>query len=209
MAASIDVSGRSGPPSPSRLTIPAIVKIQSLAPNKWSPKQVWTMGTGWLIRPDLVVTAAHIVYHVGPKWIGATTQVKCYIGYNGRGSVQSQQAQARYGQYVAVPADWINKRNQDRQQNQNIAFIQLDKPFDGNLRLFSFSTTPEARMGVLGIIGYPGDRYLRDSGVDVEFGAQMYERFVLSNYNLARSPNHMIEYVISTYLGKPWNRFSG
>lgn len=89
MAASIDVSARSRPPSPSRLTIPAVVKIQSLAPNKWSPHEVWTMGTGWLIRPYLVVTAAHIVYHVGPRYVGATTQVKCYIGCNGRDSMQS------------------------------------------------------------------------------------------------------------------------
>ena len=63
----------------------AIVKIQSRFhyPNG---DEAWMMGTGWLIRPDLLVTAGHVVYDKGYSF-GVATQIKCYIGYNGAGSV--------------------------------------------------------------------------------------------------------------------------
>lgn len=37
----------------------AVVKIQSMFTPEWASDPVWTMGTGWLIREDLVVTAGH------------------------------------------------------------------------------------------------------------------------------------------------------
>ena len=44
------------------------------------------MGSGWLIRPDLLVTAGHVVYDRNSN-LGPATQIKCYIGYNGVDSV--------------------------------------------------------------------------------------------------------------------------
>lgn len=44
------------------------------------------MGSGWLIRPDLLVTAGHVVFDKA-RGCGAATQLKCYIGYNGMASV--------------------------------------------------------------------------------------------------------------------------
>lgn len=151
------------------------------------------MGTGWLIRPDLLVTAGHVIYDWGRR-LGPADQIKCYIGYNGKESVRSPQVQARYGAKVVTPAGWI-EASSNRQQD--VAFIQLDRPFTGNLRLFSYLDTPQTGNGIyLGIVGYPGDRMLQD-----EQGAQMYEEFARSDYNIGESPHHMVEYSISTFAG--------
>ena len=63
----------------------AIVKIQSRF-TRGDDDAVWMMATGWLIRPDLIVTAGHVVFDRS-RGYGAVTQLKCYIGYNGAGSV--------------------------------------------------------------------------------------------------------------------------
>ena len=65
----------------------AIVKIQVKfnSPNG-DPESLWMMSTGWLIRPDLVVTAGHVVYDKG-YGLGQVTEIQCYIGYNGIDSV--------------------------------------------------------------------------------------------------------------------------
>ncbi|KAL9561144.1 hypothetical protein ACKAV7_014499 [Fusarium commune] len=81
---------------------------------------------------------------------------------------------------------------------KDVAFIQLDRPFTGNLRLFSYLNTPETGNGTyLGVVGYPGDQTLED-----EQGAQMYEEFARSDYNIGEGPRHMIEYSISTFAGQ-------
>ncbi|CVL04061.1 uncharacterized protein FMAN_14845 [Fusarium mangiferae] len=170
----------------------SIVKIQSRFQDRG--RQTWMMGTGWLIRPDLLVTAGHVTYDWGRR-LGPADQIKCYIGYNGKESVRSPQVQARYGAKVVTPAGWI-EASSNRQQD--VAFIQLDRPFTGNLRLFSYLNTPQTGNGIyLGIVGYPGDRMLQD-----EQGAQMYEEFARSDYNIGESPHHMVEYSISTFAGQ-------
>ncbi|KNB12760.1 hypothetical protein FOXG_12268 [Fusarium oxysporum f. sp. lycopersici 4287] len=152
------------------------------------------MGTGWLIRPDLLVTAGHVVHDWGRK-LGPADQIKCYIGYNGKQSVGSPQVQARYGAKVVTPVEWIEGSSN---RAKDVAFIQLDRPFTGNLRIFSYVKTPEAGDGTyLGVVGYPGDQTLED-----EQGAQMYEEFARSDYNIGESPHHMVEYSISTFAGQ-------
>lgn len=64
------------------------------------------MGTGWLVSPDLLVTAGHVVYD-WDRQLGPCTQMKCYIGYNGRDSVKSPQVQSRHGVNVVTTADWV------------------------------------------------------------------------------------------------------
>lgn len=44
----------------------------------------WGMGTGWLIRPDLLVTAGHCAYDFGEERYGRATIVKAYMGYSGK-----------------------------------------------------------------------------------------------------------------------------
>ncbi|KAF4428874.1 Glutamyl endopeptidase [Fusarium acutatum] len=170
----------------------SIVKIQSRFQDQG--RQIWMMGSGWLIRPDLLVTAGHVVFDWGRK-LGAADQIKCYIGYNGKQSVGSPQVQARFGAKVVTPVEWIEGSTNRR---QDVAFIRLDRPFTGDLRLFSYLNTPEKGNGTyLGVVGYPGDRTLQD-----EQGAQMYEEFARSDYNIGESPYHMVEYSISTFSGQ-------
>lgn len=66
----------------------AIVKIQSGFQGPGTEEMKWFMGTGWLIRDDVLVTAGHLVYDRTNH--RAVSQIKCYIGYNGAQSVPSQ-----------------------------------------------------------------------------------------------------------------------
>ncbi|KAF7558156.1 hypothetical protein G7Z17_g50 [Cylindrodendrum hubeiense] len=169
----------------------SVVKIQSCFKNK-NGKPVWMIGTGWLVRPDLLVTAGHVVFDWKYQF-GASTQIKCYIGYNGASSVGSPTVQARYGRKVVTTGEWINEPIRPK----DVAFIQLQSPFTGNLRPIAFTDTPSSGDKILGVVGYPGDRNMGD-----EIGAQMFELFERTDYDLDRNPMNMIEYRISTYAGQ-------
>ncbi|RSL70563.1 hypothetical protein CEP54_001711 [Fusarium duplospermum] len=177
----------------------SIVKIQSRFNDRTTGRAVWMIGTGWLIRPDLLVTAGHVVYDHGYRY-GPADQIKCYIGYNGRDSVKTSAVQARYGLNVISTAEWIESSNN---RSRDIAFIQVDRPFTGNLRTFNFTKTPPSGQGiVLGVVGYPGDKSLRDADGEDEKGAQMYEEFAKTDFDLAASPGNMVEYRVSTFGGQ-------
>ncbi|RSM11261.1 hypothetical protein CEP52_003134 [Fusarium oligoseptatum] len=177
----------------------SIVKIQSRFNDKTTGRAVWMIGTGWLIRPDLLVTAGHVVYDHGYRY-GPADQIKCYIGYNGRDSVKTSAVQARYGLNVISTAEWIESPNN---RSRDVAFIQVDRPFTGNLRTFNFTKTPPSGQGiVLGVVGYPGDKSLRDADGEDEKGAQMYEEFAKTDFDLAASPGNMVEYRVSTFGGQ-------
>ncbi|KAI8690606.1 Serine protease [Fusarium sp. Ph1] len=177
----------------------SIVKIQSRFNDRTTGRAVWMIGTGWLIRPDLLVTAGHVVYDHGYRY-GPADQIKCYIGYNGRDSVKTSAVQARYGLNVVSTAEWIESPNN---RSRDVAFIQVDRPFTGNLRTFNFTKTPPSGQGiVLGVVGYPGDKSLRDADGEDEKGAQMYEEFAKTDFDLAASPGNMVEYRVSTFGGQ-------
>ena len=60
----------------------------------------YAMGTGWLIRPDLLVTAGHCAFDWSQrngKGFERATEVKAYIGYNGKQSVNDSSVQFRTG----------------------------------------------------------------------------------------------------------------
>ncbi|KAF4950454.1 hypothetical protein FSARC_13190 [Fusarium sarcochroum] len=176
----------------------SIVKIQARFDGKGKP--VWMMGTGWLIRPDLLVTAGHVVYDWGRRY-GAASQIRCYIGYNGRASVKTAQVQARYGINVVTTEEWIQAPNN---RPLDVAFIQVDRAFTGNLRTFNYVNTPvTGHKTLLGVVGYPGDKSLRDTETgDEEQGAQMYEEYAKNDYDIEASSRHMVEYQISTFGGQ-------
>ena len=106
--------------------------------------------------------------------------------------------QARYGKCIAATAEWIQAVDN---RPRDVAFIQVDRPFTGNLRPFSFINTPESDSPLLGVVGYPGDKALTKGGRE-ERGAQMYEQFKKTPYNLDSSARHMIEYKVSTFGGE-------
>lgn len=155
---------------------------------------IWQIGTGWLIRPDLVVTGGDVVYSTSQN-LGACTQMKCYIGYNGRESIKTPRVQSRYGVNVATTAKWLET---DQNRSRDVAFIQINRPFEGNLGTFKFEATPLSGENVkLGIVGYPGDKTFGD-----EAGGRMYAEFANTSYDLSESPGNLLDYRISTFGGK-------
>ncbi|KAF4998988.1 hypothetical protein FGRMN_2787 [Fusarium graminum] len=178
----------------------SIVKIQARFDGDGKGKPVWMMGTGWLIRPDVLVTAGHVVYDWGRRF-GAASQIRCFIGYNGRASLQTAQVQARYGVKVVSTEEWLQSSGN---RTRDLAFIQVDRAFTGNLRTFNYvNTPPSGHKTLLGVVGYPGDKSLRDTETgDEEKGAQMYEEFAKNDYDLGESARHMVEYQISTFGGQ-------
>ncbi|KAF7355728.1 ATP synthase f1 [Mycena sanguinolenta] len=179
----------------------SIVKIQSRFRN-YAGEDMWMMGTGWLIRPDLLVTAGHVVYD-REYGCNAAAQVNCYIGYNGHQSVPKKGSmeenipavQLRYGNKIVTTEAWI-KDNDARPRD--VAFIRVNKPFVGNLNFFQFTDTISPARLRVGIVGYPRDKI----GLDGEEGAQMYELFEETAIDLQKHPRHMIAYPISTGRGQ-------
>lgn len=165
----------------------------------------WGMGTGWLIQPDLLVTAGHVVYDWtgnGGDPMGKAVIINAYIGYHGRANLKDKHVQARSAQTIVTTAEWLTS---NFNRHRDVAFIKLNKPFIGNLNLFSFTETPEsATEAMLGVVGYPADKKgsLPDGTEDQ--GAEMYELFEPISFKLNEPSNklHMIQYKLSTYGGK-------
>ncbi|KAL7754974.1 hypothetical protein ACKLNR_014731 [Fusarium oxysporum f. sp. zingiberi] len=108
--------------SPDAGMVRSIVKIEARFANKLTGYSIWKISTGLLVSPDLVVAGSEAVYDAEYQ-LGAATQVKCYIGYRGRGS---SDIQPRYGQRVVFSADWTEG---SERRSRDIAFIQVAQPF--------------------------------------------------------------------------------
>ena len=156
----------------------------------------WAMGTGWLIRNDLLVTAGHCAYDWKSNF-GRCVQVKAYIGYDGKDSAARSDVQFRSGKKIVTTGGWL--KSAENRVN-DVSFIQLNKPFTG-VTPFQFDNTPIQGNEVLGVVGYPGDkRYNEAKGG--ERGAQMWGEFIKVKWDLSASARHMLEYRINTYAGK-------
>ncbi|KAI1272924.1 trypsin-like cysteine/serine peptidase domain-containing protein [Xylaria sp. FL0933] len=164
----------------------------------------YAMGTGWLISPDMLVTAGHNVY----SWagieggLGRAVHINCYIGYHGRDSINLPTVQHRFAKTIVTTAEWLTSKDN---RHRDVAFIQLDRPFVGNLRVFSYKPTPKAGDEMLGVVGYPADKSLADKDGREEKGALMYEMFNDIQYNLEdkkNNPLQMLKYRISTFGGQ-------
>lgn len=179
----------------------AIVKLQMRYEGQGKDSPGWYMGTGWLIAPDIMVTAGHNVYNWAGNGLGKATIIKCHIGYQGKESIGKPGVQTRHAKRCVTSAEWLASKDN---RHRDFAFIQVDKPFTGNLRLFSYGKTPPNGCEMLGVVGYPGDRTIKDSYGRPERGAEMYVEFDKVNYHLTtdtKSPG-MLTYRISTYGGQ-------
>ncbi|KAL4882404.1 hypothetical protein BJY04DRAFT_187010 [Aspergillus karnatakaensis] len=157
-----------------------------------SERNTWATATGFLVQDDLVVTAGHCAY----DWeyeMGELTEVKVYIGYTGKQTVDHPEVEFRHGKRVATTQEWMEKGGR---RESDVAFIKLNKPFD-EVTPLDFRDTPESDKGVIGVVGYPGD--LEDNG---EPGCQIYEAFVDAKWDLNRS--QVLEYQVDA-----WGGFSG
>ncbi|KAK3491188.1 uncharacterized protein B0T23DRAFT_430148 [Neurospora hispaniola] len=75
-------------------------------PSTKSPRTL--IATGWLIAPDLIVTAGHCVFDWG-HYLNQVVEIKAYIGYNGRASIGSPSVQFRKGVKVATTSEDLDK----------------------------------------------------------------------------------------------------
>ena len=128
------------------------------------------MGTGWLIKPDLLVTAGHCTYDWGHK-LGRATEVKAYIGYKGNSSIKDPNVQFRTGKRIVTTEGWLKTRGS---KPFDVGFIQVNKPFTGVIPI-KYEETPHEGQLNLGVVGYPGDLVDNRTG---EKGAFMYEMFL-------------------------------
>jgi V8-like Glu-specific endopeptidase len=155
------------------------------------------MGSGWLIAPDTFITAGHVVYDHG-KRLGAAVELRVYIGYNGQASVGKPGVQERYGRNVVTTAEWLESSNN---RPEDVAFVKVNRPFEGTLNTFTFEDTPLQAKGRMGVAGYPGDKVF-----DGEGGGQMWQQFENFEYHLEDNPRHMIFYPVSTFGGMSTRR---
>lgn len=155
----------------------------------------WVVATGWLIRPDLLVTAGHCAFDWSHEQ-GHLTNVKAYIGYSGRESIKdpAYDVQGRIGLRAATTSLWLESGDN---KPRDVSFILLQHPFD-DITPFDFRDTPLSGNVELGVAGYPGDLVKEDTG---EKGACMYEMFLKTKFDVASSRDKMLEYQIDTFGG--------
>ncbi|TGJ86738.1 hypothetical protein E0Z10_g2056 [Xylaria hypoxylon] len=182
----------------------AIVKLQMRYENQNLDDPAWAMGTGWLISPDTLVTAGHNVYNWsgGEDGLGRAVRIRCYVGYHGRDAIDSPIVQCRFAKTIVTTAEWLTSKDN---RHRDVAFIQLDRPFEGNLRVFSYKSTPKVGDEMLGVVGYPADKSLIDKDGREEQGALMYEMFTDIQFNLEdkkNNPLQMLKYRISAFGGQ-------
>ena len=138
----------------------------------------WAMGTGWLVKPDIFVTAGHCSYDWNHE-LGRATEVKAYIGYHGSEStIKDSNTQFRHVKRIVTTEGWLRGRGA---KNFDVSFMQVERPFTG-ITPIAYSETPESGVYELGVVGYPGD--LKDENTG-EKGAYMYEMFL--NVSIAAS----------------------
>ena len=151
------------------------------------------MGTGWLIKDDVFVTAGHCSYDWGYD-MGRALEVKAYIGYDGHQSERDPNVQFRHVKRIVTTQGWVTTRGE---KSSDVSFMQVETPFTG-ITPVRFEETPSEGDLILGVVGYPGDLSDERTG---EKGAQMYECFQPTKYDLSTQTDTMLEYRIDTYGG--------
>ncbi|KAK1774873.1 hypothetical protein QBC45DRAFT_336641 [Copromyces sp. CBS 386.78] len=175
----------------------SIVKIR--AQYEGSDPSLHWIGTGYLIRDDLLVTAGHVVFErdAGKTAIGhgRAVSIECFIGYHGLSSVGTDSdVQQRFATRVITTRQWV----MDGNKRYDCALVQVGQPFTGTLGFMDLLTTPAVGQNeLLGIVGYPGDQTLRVTPHG-EDGAIMHEMFRRTSWNLHDDRDHMLHYTIAT-----------
>ncbi|GLB11773.1 hypothetical protein AtubIFM57258_008643 [Aspergillus tubingensis] len=175
----------------------SIVKLFMRYEGQEPDDQRHAMGTGWLVRDDTLVTAGHCAFDWSQnngKGFGRAIEVKAYIGYNGKRSINDPNVQFRHGVQIVTTEGWLQS---GVNRHHDVAFIRLDRPFTNVTTLFKPTETPLVSKDIIGVVGYPGDMQ-----VDGEFGAQMYEEFKTVEWDRRKAANQMLEYRIDTYKGQ-------
>lgn len=167
------------------------MKLQIRYERQDASDQRWAQGTGWLIRDDLLITAGHCSFDHTYQ-LGRAIEVKAYVGYDGKDSINTANVQFRRGARFLTTSGWY--QNEVNREN-DVSFLKLEKAFT-NVTPFAFQPTPVNGNMMLGVVGYPADKSLQG-----EVAAQMYAQYKLVDFNLNVTQLNMLEYTISTYGG--------
>ncbi|KAF9741765.1 glutamyl endopeptidase [Paraphaeosphaeria minitans] len=166
----------------------AIVKLFLRYQN--SGKEEWSIGTGWLISEDRVVTAGHCAFNSDPNG-GPLAEAKVYIGYRGRKALTAPGVEMRTVTSVVTTSEFVGGQRQ-----RDMAIMELNEPFNDVIPL-SYQSTPASGIAKLGVVGFPGDIL----GDDKEPGGRMYEMFLDTPWDLGTAGYNMLEYKIDTFGG--------
>ncbi|KAF4499130.1 hypothetical protein FAGAP_4723 [Fusarium agapanthi] len=122
----------------------SIVKLQILFEGQDANDTRHAQATGWLIMPHLIITAAHCVYDHTHDF-GKAVQVRAFVGYNGKNSIDKPGVQFRRGLMVVVPKDWIIS---DTNRASDVAFIKVEE-FSNVVRISQQPTVGQSGSPIL------------------------------------------------------------
>ncbi|PYH28391.1 ATP synthase F1 [Aspergillus neoniger CBS 115656] len=111
----------------------SIIKLFMRYEGQEPDDQRHAMGTGWFVRDDTLVTAGHCAFDWSQndgKGFGRAIEVKAYIGYNGKRSINDPSVQFRHGVQIVTTEGWLQSGPTE---------------------------TPLFSKDIIGVVGYPGD----------------------------------------------------
>ncbi|PNP76111.1 hypothetical protein FNYG_10669 [Fusarium nygamai] len=165
----------------------SIVKLQIRFEGQDPSDTRHAQATGWLIMPHLIITAAHCVYDHTHDF-GKAVEVRAFVGYNGKNSIDKPGVQFRRGLKVVIPKDWIIS---DTNRGSDVAFIKVDE-FSDVVRIAQQPTNGIVEKMFRSVVGYPCDKSLGN-----ERGAQMYEMSKITDCDLSKTAFNLLEHTIS------------
>ncbi|KAL7628766.1 hypothetical protein AAE478_000281 [Parahypoxylon ruwenzoriense] len=160
------------------------IRYEGLGENKFAH------GTGWLIRPDVMITAGHNVF----TWRaggGRAREIVAYAGYNGASSINDPSVESRKAKRVVTTSQWLSHRGS---MAHDFAMVMFDRPFT-NATPFQYIETPPKGRLELGVVGYPADKI---DPVTSERGGKMYELFENTEYNIMEQKDTMLQHYIDS-----------
>ncbi|XDG07022.1 hypothetical protein ABKA04_006637 [Annulohypoxylon sp. FPYF3050] len=167
-----------------RSILKLFIKYENLGDNKFAH------GTGWLIRPDVMITAGHNVFTWRANG-GRAREIIAYAGYNGASSINDPSVEVRKAKRVVTTSQWLSNRGS---MAHDFAMVMFDQPFT-NVTPFPYIETPAKDKLELGVVGYPADKIDERNG---ERGGRMYELFETTEYNLMEQKDTMLQHFIDS-----------
>lgn len=167
-----------------RSILKLFIKYENLGDSKFAH------GTGWLIRPDVMITAGHNVFAWKANG-GRAREITAYAGYNGYSSINSPSVEMRKAKRVVTTSQWLSNRGS---MAHDFAMVMFDEPFT-NITPFQYIETPPKDKLELGVVGYPADKVDPSTG---ERGGRMYELFESTEYNIMEQKDTMLQHFIDS-----------